>query len=229
MLVMAKRGNNMTWEVKIKHQEEQSISKWSGGTTTELALYPPSSSYKGRDFLWRISTAIVEDAKSTFTNLPAYNRIIMPLRGDTLKLHHQNHYDKELHSLETDSFHGSWTTISEGKVQDFNLIFTDDCGGCIHGYRIKKNLTINTNLTSLSGTGEVVAMSLYVVGGAVNVAIPTQNNKLKLVDGDFVTFTGNVTDKLLIVIKKIEDAGEEAIVVCSTIRYSNRKGEKNGL
>lgn len=226
---MVKRGNNMTWKVKIKHREEQIVSRWSGGTTTELALYPPSSSYKDRDFLWRISTAIVENAKSIFTNLPAYNRIIMPLRGDTLKLHHQNHYDKELNSLETDSFHGSWTTTSEGKVQDFNLIYSDDCGGCINGYRIKNNLTINTDITSLSGIGDVVTVSLYVVGGAVSVVVPTQNDELKLVDGDFVTFTGSIADNSLILNMKIDDAGKEAIVVCSTIRYGNRKEEKNGF
>ena len=219
----------MTWEVKIKHQEEQSISKWSGGTTTELALYPPSSSYKGRDFLWRISTAIVEDAKSTFTNLPAYNRIIMPLRGDTLKLHHQNHYDKELKSLETDAFHGSWITASEGKVQDFNLMFADACGGSIQGYRIQQSLTINMDAKALSGTVEVVTIALYILGDTVKVAIPSQNDNLTLVDGDFVTFTGSIADNSLILNMAMEENGGKAIIVCTTIKYSNQKATENGL
>ncbi len=219
----------MVWKVKIKHREEQSVSKWSGGTTTELALYPPNCSYKCRDFLWRISTAIVEDAKTTFTKLPAYNRIIMPLSGEILKLHHKNHYDKELQTLETDIFRGSWTTVSEGKVQDFNLMFTDACGGCIHGYRIKQNLTINVAANSLSGSGEVVTTSLYILGDTVNVVIPSQDDNLKLVDGDFVTFTGSIADNLLIINITTEDNEKKTIVVCTTIRYSNRKGEKNGF
>jgi uncharacterized protein len=229
MIVITKRGNNMAWTVKIKHREEQIVSRWSGGTTTELALYPPNSSYKNRDFLWRISSAIVEDAKSTFTTLPDYNRIIMPLRGEVLKLSHQNHYDKKLYPLETDCFHGSWTTISEGRVQDFNLIFTAACGGCVRGYRIKPDMTINTDVTSLQGTGEAVNISLYILGSTGKIILSTKNDKFNLLDGDFIAFTGGIADESLIFNMDIDGNEENAIVVCTTIRYSSRKGEKNGL
>ena len=219
----------MTWKIKIKHREEQKVSKWSGGTTTELALYPPNSSYIERDFLWRISTATVEDVKSTFTSLPNYNRIIMPLSGDLLKLHHQNHYDKELKSLETDAFHGSWITASEGKVQDFNLMFADACGGSIQGYRIQQSLTINMDAKALSGTGEVVTIALYILGDTVKVDIPSQNDNLTLVDGDFVTFTGSIADNSLILNMAMEENGGKAIIVCTTIKYSNQKVTEIGL
>ena len=35
-------------------------SRWSGGTTTELAIAPAGADYGARDFLWRVSSATVE-------------------------------------------------------------------------------------------------------------------------------------------------------------------------
>ena len=51
-------------------EKDYAVSRWSGGTTTQIALFPPESSYAGRDFLWRVSSAVVEDGESAFTPLP---------------------------------------------------------------------------------------------------------------------------------------------------------------
>lgn len=209
----------MAWKVKLIHKQEQKMSKWSGGTTTELALYPLDSCYKEQNFMWRISTATVDEAESTFTSLPAYNRILMPLRGDSLLLKHENQYNKVLHPLETDSFPGSWKTVSEGKVQDFNLMFTDDCGGFIHGYRLNGTLTIDTDASSLSGPGKLVTTSLYICGGPVKVDLPSQNYSLTLVDGDFVTFTGSLEDDPAILTLTLAEEAAETILACTTVKY----------
>ena len=37
-------------------EKDYAVSRWSGGTTTQIALFPPESSYAGRDFLWRVSS-----------------------------------------------------------------------------------------------------------------------------------------------------------------------------
>ena len=58
------------------------ISRWSGGQTAEIALWPPEGSYQRRDFLWRLSSATVECESSVFTSLPDYNRIIALLGGE---------------------------------------------------------------------------------------------------------------------------------------------------
>jgi len=209
----------MAWKVNLTHKGKQKVSKWSGGTTTELALYPADSSYQERNFKWRISTATVDDAKSTFTSLPAYNRIIMPLRGDSLLLKHAHHYNKVLHPLETDTFHGSWTTTSEGKVQDFNLMFADDCGGFIHGYSLKGTLTIDTDAASLAGSGKLVTTSLYILGGPVKVEMPAQNYSLDLVDGDFITFTGSIDDDPAVLTLTQDEKSDEIIIACTTVKY----------
>ena len=36
------------------------ISKWSGGTNTQVAIAPEGAVYADRDFLWRLSSARVE-------------------------------------------------------------------------------------------------------------------------------------------------------------------------
>ena len=51
-------------------------TKWSGGLTTQLGIAPASAVYADRDFLWRLSSATVEDAESDFTALPDYERLI---------------------------------------------------------------------------------------------------------------------------------------------------------
>lgn len=59
----------------------QTTSNWSGGTTTQLFIYPPEASYAARNFLFRISTATVETETSTFTDLTGFNRILLLLNG----------------------------------------------------------------------------------------------------------------------------------------------------
>jgi len=62
---------------------EQNTTLWSGGTTTQLCIYPYAATYTGRDFIFRISTATIESEESVFTKLPGYTRILMLLEGHT--------------------------------------------------------------------------------------------------------------------------------------------------
>ena len=62
-------------------------TKWSGGLTTQLGIAPEGAVYADRDFLWRLSSATVEDAESDFTALPDYERLISTLEGTRLQPH----------------------------------------------------------------------------------------------------------------------------------------------
>ena len=62
-------------------------TKWSGGLTTQLGIAPEGAVYADRDFLWRLSSATVEDTESDFTALPDYERLISTLEG-TIELNH---------------------------------------------------------------------------------------------------------------------------------------------
>lgn len=99
----------------------QTVSRWSGGTTTQLAIFPAQAVYAERDFLWRVSSAVVELPESDFTPLPDYDRILMILSGE-LTLSHDGGEEYTLRALEQTSFDGASHTFSRGQVTDFNLM-----------------------------------------------------------------------------------------------------------
>ena len=108
--------------------EEFKTSNWSGGKTTELAIFPRDCQYINRDFTWRISSATVDDEESDFTRLPDYDRVLMVLKGEVV-LSYENERVARLKELEQDSFDGAWKTKSFGKITDFNLMIRKGCEG----------------------------------------------------------------------------------------------------
>lgn len=100
---------------------EYIVSKWSGGTTTQLAINPSDAIYAERDFIWRLSSAGVDLDESTFTSLPDYNRIIATLHGD-MTLVHDAGPEISLKPYQVHSFDGASDTKSFGRCTDFNLM-----------------------------------------------------------------------------------------------------------
>ena len=102
-------------------EKDYAISSWSGGTTTQLAIWPPEARYADRDFLWRISSATVDLEESDFTPLPDYDRLIATLEGDIV-LTHNGGEPIPLRPLEVHAFSGADSTHSRGRCRDFNLM-----------------------------------------------------------------------------------------------------------
>ncbi|MEA4993467.1 MAG: HutD family protein [Oscillibacter sp.] len=100
--------------------EEYTASRWSGGTTTQIAIAPAGAVYAARDFLWRVSSATVELETSDFTSLPDYERFLSTLRG-TIRLTHGEE-TLELNPGSVHRFDGGAPTRSEGACTDFNLM-----------------------------------------------------------------------------------------------------------
>jgi len=109
--------------MKYIKSQELKCKSWSGGTTTEIYIYPEDSVYANRNFDFRISTATVELETSDFTSLPDINRLIMSL-DHPLELWHNGDY-VHLDQYEVNAFKGEWQTSSKGKVKDFNVMFKD--------------------------------------------------------------------------------------------------------
>ncbi|MDR2522247.1 MAG: HutD family protein [Synergistaceae bacterium] len=114
--------------IKLLRKEEQSAGMWAGGTTTQLAIWPPESDYKRRDFLWRVSTARVDLKESVFTYLPGFHRFLMILEGE-VRLTYKGRRKAVLGPFGQDEFEGDWTTISRGRCVDFNLMTAPGCEG----------------------------------------------------------------------------------------------------
>lgn len=108
-------------ETELIPLEGQSVSRWSGGSTREIYIYRPGSSYKQRNFSIRISSATVEEEYSEFTDLPDYARYLTVLEGK-IRLQHNGGRLKEIHPFQTTFFDGAAATRSWGKCSDLNVM-----------------------------------------------------------------------------------------------------------
>ncbi len=169
-------------------KKDHLTSTWSGGTTTELYIYPENSNYKNGDFLFRISSATVEIEESAFTPLPGVERILMVLDGQ-MKLEHENQHTKVLKPLDTDQFQGEWTTLSKGKCTDFNLMCKSGTKGKVRGYNVSENTE-----TKLDMDGKMNFIFLYK--GSIEM------NGARLCDGDLLILEAPYLNTTLKAIQK---------------------------
>ena len=106
--------------VRIIPESEYKTTRWSGGTTTELFIWPEGSSYAERRFMARISTAAVEIDESTFTPLPGVKRFLTPLcAGFELTVNGRN---VTLPYGEVLEFSGDDAVTCRGRGRDLNLM-----------------------------------------------------------------------------------------------------------
>ncbi|MCD6068844.1 MAG: hypothetical protein K0S33_3670 [Bacteroidetes bacterium] len=112
--------------MKLYHitPDKQVTTDWSGGSSTQLAIFPFESDFKEQTFIFRISTATTNTQNSVFTSFPGYQRLLMVLEGK-LHLDHTDQYTTALQPFDVDHFYGGWETKAEGQVRDFNVIFSE--------------------------------------------------------------------------------------------------------
>ena len=154
--------------MRIEHIKASELitNKWSGGTTTELAIYPKNAEYKNQNFLFRISTATVETEESSFTKLPNVTRKLMILNGE-IKIEHENHHSKMIKKFEQDEFSGDWNTKSYGKATDFNLMTNGKCTGEMEA------ITFD-HLESISMKTDFNYYGFYIFKGEIELSIQDQ-------------------------------------------------------
>lgn len=173
----------MGYEVKLIKKEQQKTTTWSGGTTTQLAIYPEDADYGKRNFLWRLSTATVEAEESVFTSLPGIDRIIMILKGEIV-LEHEGRYKKVLKKFDQDSFSGSWITKSIGQAIDFNLMMREGCQGRLEAIVLEKDEVKNITFEKKEEFSCSV-QAIYIVAGSVVLQLP-ERDPIQLQQGDMI-------------------------------------------
>ncbi|MEO8760564.1 MAG: HutD family protein [Bacteroidia bacterium] len=122
-------------QLNLTKKNQLQTNSWSGGTTTQLAIYPKEAVYKNLDFSCRISTATIDVEESSFTKLPNVARVIMVLKGELI-IQHKDQYIKKLKKFDTDSFSGNWETTSIGKVTDFNVMTKGSAKADVSGFEL---------------------------------------------------------------------------------------------
>ncbi|MFT9496292.1 HutD/Ves family protein [Anaerosolibacter sp.] len=173
----------MAYEIELIRKEQLEVVKWSGGTTTQLAIFPKDAVYSERNFKWRLSSAKVEVGESLFTSLPNTNRIIMIIEGELI-LEHEGHHKSNLKPFDQDHFHGSWKTKSFGKVTDFNLMMSEDCEGKLEVIHLEKEQSKNIAHVNNQQFLENV-QAIYCVNGQVKIEIST-GDIIVLCKGDII-------------------------------------------
>lgn len=203
----------MSFNIEIIRKDQHKTSKWSGGTTTELYIYPKGSIYSARDFSWRLSSAVVEVEHSKFTPLQGISRHIMIIEGE-VHLNHEGHHKADLKAYEQDSFNGDWTTTSFGKVTDFNLMMTKGYKGTLEAILINKgefeNIIIHNNVEEFENFSEITE-AFYLVKGVVEIASDAKE-KLKLNQGDLALVTKAEKENTS-EIKIYNNSGQEAKII----------------
>lgn len=185
----------MPYSVEIIRKEEQSISTWSGGTTTQLAIYPKDSEYKAHNFKWRLSSACVDIEESTFTSLPGIWRYIMIIEGE-MSLQHEGHHSTLLKPYEQDSFSGGWTTKSIGRAKDFNLMLSEVCTGKLEAMFIGKGMSIES-ITYLPDSDLMNSADVcYCAAGNIDITL-NNNQAYNLYQGDLMLIYALKSDKCM--------------------------------
>ncbi len=170
----------------IKKEENYKKGQWSGGTTTELAIYPENAEYLERDFIWRLSTADSDQEKSSFTRLPDFDRILMVIEGNVI-LAHGDERSVNLEPMEQDTFDGAIKTKCFGSLKkDYNLIMRKGCKGRMEVIEAEAGaktieLTERRESEDKGLGGECASIGIYCLKGYVVAA--TDDNTEMLQEG----------------------------------------------
>ncbi len=95
-----------------------------GGTTAEVAIFPPGASIGARDFDWRISMARVE-ADGPFSALPGFDRILTLMAGPGVTLEAEQRRFVLDHAYAKAAFPGDWAVearLHGGPIDDLNVM-----------------------------------------------------------------------------------------------------------
>lgn len=108
----------------IIRQADMTVSQWAGGSTKQLAIYPAHSSVAAQDFLWRFSSATVEQ-DGDFTLFPGHQRLLGLRQGAGFSLKVDQHQAVVSSPYQTLRFAGSSQSsakLTAGAITDINLM-----------------------------------------------------------------------------------------------------------
>ena len=208
----------MICNIEIIRKNENKISTWSGGTTTQFYIYPENAIYGERNFKWRLSSAKVVVDESVFTPLPGISRILMVIEGE-ICLEHQGHHSIILKAFEKDSFSGDWTTKCVGKATDFNLMTDKECSGSMDIFSIDIGEAKKVLFDHKENTTEqfsLVTDAFYIIGGDVK-AFMDGVERQDIYEGDLIMVGRTVGENLDQL--EFKNIGDKEVNVIRTIIY----------
>lgn len=208
----------MKTDIRIIRKAEQSTGTWAGGTTTQLAIWPPESDYKLRNFEWRISSARVDLDESTFTALPGVHRLIMILEGK-VRLTHEGHHDTTLDAFDQDSFEGGWNTLSRGRCIDFNLMTAAGCCGTLAALKVDKELLLPLFPDLPDSAPREITEAFYSRGDSLKVVVREKEDTFEttLDRDDFLLLRRAALSKEVVEVTLIPPASGATAAIRTTV------------
>ena len=133
-------------KIRSVNKDDFKTTRWSGGTTTEFFIYPPGADYQKRKFAARISSAVIEDEYSKFTELPGVTRYLALLSGETDLVANGEKIVLDPHEIV--KFSGTDVVESYGTCRDFNLMLKGVNGSmdCVRVGNIQTDFYIPCNM-----------------------------------------------------------------------------------
>lgn len=177
------------------------VKSWSGGTTTELFIYPATADYLLRDFRFRLSSATVETESSEFTVLSGISRKLMVLSG-SIDLHHEGQPSSHLNPFDVATFEGDWKTSSGGRCTDFNLMTSDHTSGTLTALMVKKGEEVTYRFKAHQNW-----VFIYLYSGETRMVINQKTDTIH--EGDLLVFEQPAAN--ILTFEGIEDC---ELVVC---------------
>lgn len=203
--------------IKLIRHSELTTKEWSGGTTTELLIYPEVADYARRDFIWRVSTARVEDEESEFTVLEGVDRILMVLEGELWLNHEGLAGEIFMQRFGQTRFDGGAATSSRGGgVTDFNLMMKG-ADGRVEALSVMPGGKVMVNTHGSDSDYDFRADIFYDLSGA-DLAIGGHNYSLE--KGDVICLETERNDEPSSDIE-IKAVSAEAEVIHAVVLYNS--------
>ncbi|MET3022154.1 HutD family protein [Flavobacterium hydatis] len=109
--------------ISLLAKKDSKSSIWSGGLTYEYMIFPKTASYADRDFVFRISSATIEQEPSVFTKFKGYYRYLVMLDNS---LHIEVNKEKKIYEkYEIIEFDSDDDVTSYTKGNDFNWMVSE--------------------------------------------------------------------------------------------------------
>lgn len=169
----------------IRHCDCQT-GHWSGGSTTELFLWPESASYAGRDFSVRVSTATVDIDTSDFTPLPGYTRLLMTLKGE-MRLEIEGREEVALPPWQIVRFDGGDRTRSLGRCVDFGVMLGAGWDGSLYSTGPGEILCAADGFTGLYAPVSPAEIAVHAAGSQDQTTHLDPGDLLLINEGERVT------------------------------------------
>ena len=144
-------------KIRFFSKKNVTASIWSGGLTYEYIIFPETANYADRDFVFRISSATIEEVPSEFTKFQGYYRYLIMLDNS---LHVEVNKEQKIYEkYQIMEFNSDDDVTSYTKGIDFNWMISEKISH--HNLRI-------TNSNQNCNAQIIILFSLDTTGIKIN-------------------------------------------------------------